>query len=156
MIAAGVDADRLARLRFFSGMDRDALATLAACAREIGARRGEYLAEEGSVADHFLVIEHGQCAIEIHNPGRGSHVVATVGPGHLVGWSWRVSPHTWHFDVVVLEPTIAIEFDAYQVRAAVKGNPRLDSELTGRVAQTMARRLEAARMQLLDLYGRPL
>jgi CRP-like cAMP-binding protein len=61
----------------------------------------------------------------------------------------------WHFDVIALDPTDVLRFDAEAVRSLTDTDANLDRALTEVIATTMARRLEAARLQLLDLYGRP-
>lgn len=150
----GFDATRLTATRFLSGLPASCAAALAACATGIVVGRGEFLAQEGRPADRFFVIERGRVAIELHAPGRGPLIIATVGDGHVVGWSWLFPPRTWHFDAVALAETEAIAFDAPAVLRAADADPELRHELTARVAAAMARRLEGSRMQLLDMYGR--
>jgi len=150
-----IDAARLATTRALSGLSAASLDALADLAEPAVVDAGATVATEGRTADWFAVVEHGRLAVELFVPGRGPLVVATIGPGHLVGWSWRFPPHVWHFDVVAVDRTQLWRFDAAAVRAAAAAHPELDRELTAVVATTMARRLEATRLQLADLYGRP-
>ncbi len=150
-----IEPSRLAATRFLSGLPEQSATTLSACAREITIGRGGFLAHESRTADEFFVIERGLVAIELLAPGRGPLIVATVGKGQLVGWSWLFSPRIWHFDAVALELTQAIAFDAEAVRQACDADPELRHELTGRVARAMSLRLEGIQIQLLDLYGSP-
>lgn len=145
--------DRLATMAAFRGVAADHLAQLATHARAEHHPAGTLLALEAQDADCFFVVDRGRLAIELHAPGREPHVVAVVGPGHLVGWSWRYPPRTWHFDVVALDAVDVVRFDAPGVLGALAADPTLDAALSEVVARTMARRLDAARLQLLDLYG---
>lgn len=151
----GVTAERLGATRSLAGLPHDTLEALTGVATAITAEPLTLLAREGQAADAFFVIEHGRVAIELHAPGRGEHVIATIGPGQLVGWSWRFPPHVWHFDVMTLDPVSAFRFDAPGIRQLCEHDPLLGHALTERIAATMARRLEATRLQLLDMYGSP-
>lgn len=150
-----IEPPRLTATRFLSGLPEQSAGRLSTCAREVTMERGEFLAHESRTADQFFVIEHGLVAIELLAPGRGPLIVATVGKGQLVGWSWLFPPRVWHFDAVALELTQAIAFDAEAVRKACDADPELRHELTGRVARAMSLRLEGIQIQLLDLYGSP-
>lgn len=152
---SGIEGPRLAATRFLSGLPEQSRNGLSECAREITIGRGDFLAHESRTAEEFFVIEHGLVAIELHAPGRGPLIVATLGSGQLVGWSWLFPPYVWHFDAVALESTQAIAFDAEAVRRACDADPELSHELIVRVARAMAHRLEGVQVQLLDLYGSP-
>ena len=145
----------IAAHQFFEGLGPDQLDTLATCGEPIEFRAGETLAREGQPAEQFYAVESGHLAIQIHVPQRGAVTVATVGPGEVLGWSWMLEPHRWHFDAVATETTRAVAFDAARLRFAMDDDDELNAALTRRVAAVMTRRLVAARLQLLDLYGAP-
>jgi CRP-like cAMP-binding protein len=50
----------LAGVRFFEGMDPDALVLLAGCAGNVGFRAGETVFREGDPADVFYVVRRGR------------------------------------------------------------------------------------------------
>ena len=139
--------------RFFEGLDDVRLDTIASCGEVVELRAGAQLAREGEPADRFYAIRSGHVAVGSHLPHRGSVTVATVGPGEVLGWSWLLAPHRWHFDAVTIEPVSALAFDAARLRTAIAADDGLNLELTRRVAGVMSRRLAAARLQLLDLYA---
>ena len=114
---------------------------------------GQHLFREGRAADHAFLVTHGHIGIELHLPHRGAVAVSTVGPGELLGWSWLLAPHVWHFDATARSAARLVALDAATVRAGCDRNPALDHRLTRQVIRTMTARLEAARHQLLDLYG---
>lgn len=145
----------IAAHRFFEGLGPDQLDTVATCGESIEFRAGETLAREGQPAEQFYAVESGHLAIQIHVTQRGPVTVATVGPGEVLGWSWMLEPHRWHFDAVATETTRAVELDAARLRFAMDDDDELNMALIRRVATVMTRRLVAARIQLLDLYGAP-
>ena len=72
----------------------------------------------------------------------------------MFGWSWLFPPYRWHFDVQALDLTRAI---ALRWRSASAPNVRQDHDLgyalMQRFAQVIVQRLQATRLQLLDVYG---
>jgi hypothetical protein len=93
-------------------------------------------------------------ALDLHVPGEGPAVIETIGMGELLGWSWLFPPYRWAFGAVTTSPLEAFEFDAKAVRARCAADPALDHELTQRVAQVLARRLQATRVRLVARSGR--
>ena len=69
--------------------------------------------------------------------------------GQLLGWSWLFPPFRWAFGAVTDGPVQAFELDAVAVRACCAADPALGYELTRRLVEVVARRLEATRIRLL-------
>ena len=145
----------LAEHAFFAGLDADDMALLAGCAVNVGFRADEYVFKEGEPADRFYVVRHGRVAIEVQGPGVGRMVIDTVEDGDILGWSWLVPPYRWLFDARAVETTTAVCLDGTCLRDKCDADPRLGYQLMRRVALVMTRRLAAARVRLLDLYGHP-
>lgn len=122
-------------------------------AREVAFPPGARLFEEGFAADRFWIIRTGSVALDLHVPGRRSATVETLGPDELLGWSWLFPPYTWHLGAEAFTPVRTLEFDAAAVQRLCDADPTLGYALTRRVAETVAKRLAAARTRLLDLYG---
>ncbi|MCK7622194.1 cyclic nucleotide-binding domain-containing protein [Streptomyces sp. RS10V-4] len=132
---------------------RDRLLTLA---REAAFPAALRLFDEGGPADRFWVLRSGTVALDVYEPGRGTIVVETLGPGELLGWSWLFEPYRWHLGARTRTPVAAYAFDAARVRAAIDADPAFGLAVTRCVAAVaIGRRLRAARMRLLDLYGAP-
>jgi CRP/FNR family cyclic AMP-dependent transcriptional regulator len=139
---------------FLRGLDEPHLATLVGCASNVRFEVGDFLFREGSPADRFYVLRHGRVSLEIFVPGRGAMTIETAEPGDVVGWSWLFPPYQARFDARALTLVRALALDGTCLRAKCDGDPALGYALTKRFAQVMVHRLEATRMQLLDLYGR--
>ncbi|MGW7520967.1 cyclic nucleotide-binding domain-containing protein [Streptomyces sp. NPDC054796] len=122
-------------------------------AREVSFAPGSRIFHEGGKADRFWILRSGMVALETHVPGHGAPVIETLGHGELLGWSWLLEPYEWHLGARAVSETHAYEFDAVEVRRVCARDPVLSSALTLLVARVVARRLQAARTRLLDLYG---
>ena len=90
--------DLVAGHPFTSGLSPAEVDAIAEGARVVDLLPGEALFREGRPATHAYLVTHGHVGIEVHHPGRGSIAVSTVGAGELLGWSWLLPPHAWHFD----------------------------------------------------------
>lgn len=138
---------------FFAGLDTEALSVFAGCAQTARFETGQLLFRAGQSADTFYVVRHGLVSIEMHAPAKGAVTLATLDDGDVVGWSWLVPPYTWMFDARASAPTSAVSFDGACLRAKCDADPALGYALLQRVSHVMYERLQATRVQLLDLYG---
>jgi CRP-like cAMP-binding protein len=123
------------------------------CASNVRFNAGEFIFRASTPANHFYVVGRGRVSIESFTPHRGAITIETVSDGELLGWSWLIPPYSWHFDARALNLTRAIALDAKCLRAKCDGDPALGYELLKRFSQIMEQRLEATRLQLMDLYA---
>ena len=111
------------------------------------------LLREGEPADRFYLIRRGAVALEVHAPGRGALVIETLHAGDVVGWSWLFAPYRWQLDAprdrAVRADRIRRRLPARQVR----GRPRARLPADAPVRRELIDRLQATRLQLLDVYG---
>ncbi|MGE3539845.1 MAG: cyclic nucleotide-binding domain-containing protein [Candidatus Tectimicrobiota bacterium] len=138
---------------FFRDLEPHLLEIIVGCATNGRFAAGTFLCREGEPANQFYLIRHGKAALQIHLPERGSLTIETIEPGEVLGWSWLFPPYRWHFDVQALELTRALVFDGQCLRTKCEADHDLGYALMQRFAQVMAQRLQATRLQLLDLYG---
>jgi len=143
----------LAESSLMDGLSSEHLELIAGCGVIRAFEAGERLFKEGEPADSFLLLRHGRIALEIFVPGRGEVTVATIEPGEVSGWSWLVPPYEWHMDVRALERGSAVEFDGVCLRGKCDSDPVLGYELMKRFATILLSRLQASRIQMLDVYG---
>ncbi len=139
---------------FFKEIPADQGALIAGCARNHRFDAGRYLFHEGDAADEFFLIRRGRVALEIAAPGRQPIVIATLGEGEIIGTSWLVPPYRWMFDARAMELTRAIGIDAACLRGKCETDHHLGYELMKRFLPIFVKRLHAARLQLLDVYGK--
>ncbi len=138
---------------FLHGLAPRLLALLVGCAANVRFDAGQFIFRDDDPADHFYLIRAGKVAIEIPVPGRGTANIQTLGEGEVLGWSWLVPPYCWRFDARAVEPTRAIALDGKCLRGKFEADHTLGYELLKRFAPIIGQRVEATRLQLLDLYG---
>lgn len=126
---------------------------LAGCAQEVAFSGGDVLFREGDNADTWYLIRDGRIALRLAWPGRRPITVQTLGEGEVAGWSWLFPPYRWTADAVAVTDTHAIAFDGRCIRLHCDEDPVLGRDLMFRFAQIATQRLQALRLQLLDLYG---
>ena len=137
----------------FKDLDPEQLELIAGCATNTVFAAGDRLFREGDQADTFFLIRHGLVALDAYVPNRGQLTMETVGPGEIVGWSWLVPPYRWHFTGRAVELVRAVQFDGACLRGKCDNDPVLGYDLVNRFAQVLVSRLQATRLQLMDVYG---
>ncbi len=113
----------------------------------------EVIFRSGGAADDCYLIRSGEVALEVYSPGSGSRIIQTVAGGEVLGWSWLFPPCRWAFDARVLTPVEAIVLDGEMMRESISDDLLLGFEIMSRFARLIVERLQATRLQLLDLYA---
>ncbi|CAN5217521.1 cyclic nucleotide-binding domain-containing protein [soil metagenome] len=148
--------DRIVREhRFFADLDEATISLIAGCARNVTFRPDEYLFHTGDPADEFFLVRHGRVAIEIVAPGHRAMTIQTVGEGEIAGVSWLVPPYKWVHDARAMEVVRAIGMDARCLRQKCDADHHVGYAMMLRFVPLLIGRLQATRMQLLDVYGTP-
>ncbi|HEY4897315.1 MAG TPA: cyclic nucleotide-binding domain-containing protein [Solirubrobacteraceae bacterium] len=137
----------------FADLASEHLALIAGCAVNEHFAAGERLFREAEPADRFFLIRDGAIALEVDVPGRGALVLETLHRGEVVGWSWLFEPHRWQFAGRAQEATRVVSFDGACLRAKCEADHELGYQLMRRFAASLVDRLQAARLQILDVYG---
>ena len=127
----------------------------AAARRTCGSNAGKYLFREGGPADQLYLIREGRVALEIAAPGSGAVTFQTVGEGEIVGISWLFPPYRWTYDARAVERVRAIGMDATCLRNKCEADHSLGYDVMKRLVPILFQRLQATRLQVLDVYGKP-
>ena len=143
----------LAAHPFFRDLPQPYLQLLVGCAMNVRFNAGQLIFQQGEPADHFYLLRSGTVNIEIPTPERGSLTIQTLGEGDVLGWSWLFPPYRWTFDARALTLTRAIALDGACLRAKCERDHSLGYDLLKRFAAIVVERLQATRLQLLDVYG---
>lgn len=146
-------ADLLHEAPFFAGLAPEWIELIAGCGSNVSFAAGSPVFREGEPADAFYLLRHGSVALEAHEPSRGPLIIQTIAAGDVLGWSWLFPPYRWHFDAHALSDVRATSFDGACLRGKCEADPALGFQLVSRFAQTLITRLQATRLQLLDIYG---
>ena len=142
----------LAEHPFFSDMEERLLEILVGCAANVRFESGEVIFREGEEADKFYLIRHGRVALQLFADRRGSLTISTLEGGDILGWSWLSPPYRWKFSARAMETTRAISLDGKCLREKSEKDHDLGYELLKRFVHIIEDRLQATRLQLLNVY----
>jgi CRP/FNR family transcriptional regulator, cyclic AMP receptor protein len=145
--------DLIAQAPVFAGLAPEHLELIAGCGQNDRAKAGAFLFHEGEPAHRLWLIRSGAVALEVQAPGRGQLRIETLDEGEVIGWSWLFAPYRWALDARALEATALVVFDAACLRGKVESDHEFGYELMRRFAAVIVERLQATRLQLLDVYG---
>jgi CRP/FNR family transcriptional regulator, cyclic AMP receptor protein len=140
---------------FFAGMPDAFCELVCGCAKNAHFGAGQYLFHEGEPADWFYLLRHGRVALQVTAPGRGAVTFQTMAEGEIVGLSWLIPPYRWTYDAKAIELTRAIAMDAKCLRQKCEADHDLGYEMMKRFMPVLIQRLQATRLQILDVYGTP-
>ena len=147
-------ANVLGKLRFSEVLPDDVLQRVAEPWRALrGYPTGTYLFREGMDNDQLMVITIGRVALDMHVPGRGNVRIMSLGPGDVVAWSALVGGGRMTTSAVALEDTQVITIRAADVLSLCQSDAVFGYHVMHRLAQALANRLVATRLQLLDLFA---
>jgi CRP-like cAMP-binding protein len=148
--------DALRMVRFLEGITEIERHQLASVARLVEYRSGAVIFSEGQrLARIFLVVE-GAVALEIRVPEHGARRIQTVGPGELLGWSPVLDQTPMTATARALISCRLIALDAAQVLGLCHHDWKFGYMFMRRTARALATRLNATRLQLLDVYHQDL
>jgi CRP/FNR family transcriptional regulator, cyclic AMP receptor protein len=142
----------LAEHPFFKDLGARHLELIVGCASNVRFNAGEFIFRQGEEADQFYLIREGLVALEIFVAGRGPVTVQTMGEGEVLGWSWLVPPYRWMFDAHTTELTRAIALDGKCLRNKSEQDHDLGYQLLKRFSTVVQGNLDAARLQILNIY----
>ncbi len=142
----------LAEQPFLKDLEPRYLHLLTGCASNVRFNAGDYILHEGEEANTFYIIRHGKVALETFAHNRGALIIQTLDEGDVLGWSWLFPPYRWHFSARALELTRMIALDGRCLREKCEADHDLGYELLKRFSNVVMERLQATRLQLLDMY----
>ncbi|WP_433221524.1 cyclic nucleotide-binding domain-containing protein [Dactylosporangium sp. CS-047395] len=134
-------------------MNEHQLRRIERCSRRSMFHAGNRLFREGEPADRFWVIVDGAVDLDFQVPDRGDIVVDTLGAGSVLGWSWLLAPHRWHFGAVAVQTAMTVELDAAAVRHLCDLDPALGYTLATRSSLVLLDRLQATRLRLVQVLS---
>ena len=146
-------ADMIGDAPVLGGLAPHHLEMIAGCGVNAHFPAGALLFRTGEPADRFFLIRGGLVALELAVPQHDPLTISTLHDGEIVGWSWLFEPHRWAFDARAVEDPAVIAFDGACLRGKCEADHELGYQLMRRFAAVLVDRLQATRLQLLDVYG---
>jgi CRP/FNR family transcriptional regulator, cyclic AMP receptor protein len=138
---------------FFNGLSESHSKIMNRFSRQEQFEAGTYIFREGQAANSFYILGTGRVAVEIFAAERGPITTQTLEPGDVLGWSWLIPPHRWRFAARSVARTKVIALDGKALREECEKDHEFGYQLLSRFTKIVAERLEATRLQVLDLYG---
>ncbi len=125
---------------------------LALLAKDKRFDRDQILFREGDDFTEFCLIVTGLVALEIATPG---HIfrVQTLFSGDEFGWSALLMGRGKQFQARTLERVEVLAFEGSELLAACHEDTLFGFRLMQRLLGVVAERLQATRLQLLDMYS---
>lgn len=145
--------EKLDKLSFCKGLSKEYQHRLVSLGEVKTYRPGERIFCEGQRSAEIYLLVRGQVDLETSVPGQGPLRVQTVGPGELLGWSPLLGLVVMSATARALTPCCVLALNANRILAFAEQGPAFVLELMRRTAITLARRLNATRLQLLQAYG---
>ena len=137
---------------FFRDLQPRYLGLLAGCASNARFSAGQFIFREGEEANQFYLIRAGQCGTrDLLSPRRAHHGPDTGGRRHS-GLVVALPAYRWRFDARAVIATRAIALDGACLRKKSEQDHELALELLKRFSVIVEERLQATRLQLLNVY----
>lgn len=109
---------------------------------------GEYLLRAGQVANQCYLIGSGAVELESNVLEGMPVVVATLGPGEILGWSCFFEPQVFHFDARATQPTSVVILDARWLHELCAEDDIVRIEITRQMRRILAERRKAVAAEL--------
>lgn len=138
--------------RVLSELDPAQLKKLLPLAEEAHFHRGQLIFKEGDQSLFLHLIVSGDVALEMMT-GAQAIPVQTVHAGDAIGWSSLSPGSRTHFQARALSHVDTVAFPGDRLKAACEQDPAMGYALMKQLLELVTERLDAARMQLVDIYG---
>jgi CRP/FNR family cyclic AMP-dependent transcriptional regulator len=138
---------------FLEGLKPLHLEKLASMAFEVTFEPEQMIFREADPSSFFYLILEGTIALEVRTPVKVIRI-QTIGAGEELGWSSLLSQVNKQFQARSLEPVRALAFDGTRLVMSFETDHEFGYFLLRKILQTVADRLQATRLQMLDIYAK--
>jgi len=151
-----VTASMLCSLPIFSDLSDQHVGVIAGISAIQAFHENQEIFHEGDPRDFLYIVMEGRIALEMHIPNRGRLRILTVEPQEVLGWASvaDVTPRRTVTARAVTDGKL-ISIDAEKLHQACEKDPVLGYAVMHHVANVIAGRLLATRLQLLDMFSQP-
>jgi CRP-like cAMP-binding protein len=136
---------------FLQGLPPQHIEKLVPLASRVHFERDQLIFKEGDESSFFYLLLSGKVTLEVPAPGK-TFRIQTVGEGEELGWSSFLSPVKKQFQARCVAAADALAFDGARLLHECEQDPVFGYHLMRRVLKTVAERLQATRLQLLDVF----
>lgn len=146
--------DLIREHNFFNDLSEEQIAFIAGCGKNVVFKEGDTIANPGDEADFFYLIRDGQVAISLEMISGKPFIIQTFGKNEILGLSWLIPPYRWTITAKAVYTTHAIALDGSCLRKKCEEDSLLGYKLMQHLVTTLVAREEAARLRILDVYGK--
>jgi len=136
---------------FVRGLTPHHIEKLAGLATEVRYQDDQIIFRQADVSNLFCLVVSGKIGIEVNAPGRTIRI-QTIGEGETLGWSSVLGGRDKQFQARALGSVRALAFDGAELRAACEADCGLGYAVMHRLLRVVADRLQAMRLQLINVY----
>lgn len=140
-------------IHFLHDMPRDYLERIANIARILDSAQQGVVFREGDAADNIYLIASGTVSLEICAAGAGCKPILTLGAGELLGWSSLLGQSRFTARARTPHAARLVQISVPKLLQLCDSDAKFGYELMRRTALALAKRLSAARIQLVNVYG---
>jgi CRP-like cAMP-binding protein len=139
---------------FVRGLPPHHIEKLAGLATEVRYQDDQIIFRQADMSNLFCLVVSGRIGIEVNAPGR-TFRIQTIGEAETFGWSSVLGGREKQFQARALGSVRALAFDGAKLREACDGDCGLGYAIMQRLLRVVADRLQALRLQLMDVYTPP-
>lgn len=136
----------------FKTLNPEHIKLVVGCASNVVFSEGDLIFKEGDDANTFYLVRHGNIIIETYSFKGEAIGIHSASEGDVLGWSWMVPPFRWHFNARAVEQSRLIAMNGQCLRDKFDSDHNLGYAMMNIFMEIMTDRLEATRLQLLDVY----
>jgi CRP-like cAMP-binding protein len=137
---------------FTQGLTPEHCATLASLGERASYAKDDVIFAEGDLRHEFFLLLKGRVALEMMAQGMALRV-HTLEAGDELGWSSVLSGRGKFYQARALEPVEVIRFDGQELLEKCRSDTGFGYKIMHRLVGVVSERLQAARMQVLDMYS---
>jgi len=137
---------------FPQGLTPEHCATLASLGSRVHYAPDDIIFAEGDQRHEFFLLLEGRVALEMMAQGMALRV-HTLEPGDELGWSSVLSGRGKFYQARALEPVDVIRFDGNVLLERCRSDNGFGYKIMHRLVGVVSERLQAARLQVLDMYS---
>ena len=143
----------LKELRFSSGLSNEDQKKLADVSRVQEFLADSIIFNEGELPEDLYLVRSGRIELCMNVPARGCLPILTLEAGDLVGWSVLIEQGEMTATATAIKDTQVIAISADKLRELCEQDHDIGYQIMHRLAETLAQRLVATRLQVLDLFA---
>lgn len=142
----------LVELAFASSLPAEVAGRLGEMALPARFSAGSEIFREGSENRTLYVLQSGRVALEMFVPQRGRVRILTLEPGEMLSWSAAIGSGWMTATAVAVTDVEALAIPGDRLAEACQQDREFGYHVMRRLAESLAQRLLATRLQLLDVF----